>query len=73
MFRFSFDCKDLEERYEILCDAVVIYIAGIFVYSFYFILLCIYWDFKIRFMYFYGLLLGLQYLYSFYGAGIFKE
>lgn len=32
MFRFSFDCRDKEERYRILCDAVYIYIAGIFVY-----------------------------------------
>lgn len=74
MFRFSFDCRDKEERYRILCDAVYIYIAGIFVY---FLLFFIAWHivgFKNpTYVFFYGLLLGLQYLYSFMARAFLKN
>ncbi len=66
MFRFSFECKEDNEKYDVVCDTLYFYLIGIFLYlvAFYFAFCILKFDYYI-FALIFGLIYGLQYVYSF--------
>ncbi len=74
MFRFSFECDDDDERYNIVCDTLYFYLIGILLYTIIFfcafhILRFNHWNFAFIF----GLIYGLQYVYSFIARAFLKN
>lgn len=74
MFRFSFECKEEDEKYDVVCDTLYFYLIGIILY-----LVVFYFTFRIlKFDYFifalvFGLIYGLQYVYSFIARVFLKN
>lgn len=66
MFRFAFDCKDDDGKYNLISNSLGVYVACLPLYcAFFFVanyyLGFLYWQFALA----YGLVYGLQYIYSF--------
>ena len=66
MFRFSFDCKDDAEKYNVISDSLIVFICGIALYCV--LLFALYSYLKFDYLWYvlpFGIMYGLQYLYSF--------
>lgn len=66
MFRYAFDYKDQNDKYRVICDAIVVYAFGIIFYSLLYFIVASALNFgNPIYGFLYGLFFGLQYMYSF--------
>lgn len=74
MFRFSFDSKDEEEKYNIVCDTIYFYLVGIIFYAIlFFVTLSILKFNNWIYAFVFGIIYGLQYVYSFIARAFLKN
>lgn len=74
MFRISFEYKEEKDKYSIICDSLAVYAVGILFYSLLFFIILKNFRFDCwEYVYLYGILSGLQSLYSFMARVFLKN
>lgn len=74
MFRFSFDYKDIKDKYKIITNSYAVFSVGIIIYSVFFFILDNFFNFDyILLVFIYGISFAINYLYSFAARTFLKN